>query len=53
MEIPEAPEGVSTLIEHCWEQDPANRWSMTDVSFVPFEFMTKFIGAISLRPCSN
>ncbi|VDM95423.1 unnamed protein product [Thelazia callipaeda] len=31
MEIPKAPDGISTLLEHCWDQNPANRWSMSDV----------------------
>ncbi|KHN78389.1 Tyrosine-protein kinase Fer, partial [Toxocara canis] len=30
MEIPECPEGVSNLIEHCWEQNPDTRWSMDE-----------------------
>ncbi|CAG9536390.1 unnamed protein product [Cercopithifilaria johnstoni] len=30
MEIPEAPEGISTLIKHCWDQNPSSRWTMTD-----------------------
>ncbi|KAL3993926.1 Protein tyrosine kinase family protein [Acanthocheilonema viteae] len=29
MEIPEAPEGISTLIKHCWDQNEASRWTMT------------------------
>ncbi|VDK32851.1 unnamed protein product [Gongylonema pulchrum] len=30
MNMPEAPEGIPALIEHCWEQDPLNRWSMAE-----------------------
>ncbi|KAM3719782.1 Tyrosine-protein kinase Fer [Dirofilaria immitis] len=29
MEIPQAPEGISSLIRHCWDQNPSSRWTMS------------------------
>ncbi|KAK6103580.1 Protein tyrosine kinase family protein [Brugia pahangi] len=28
MEIPEAPDGISSLIRHCWDQNASSRWTM-------------------------
>lgn len=33
MDIPEAPEGISSLIKHCWDQNVASRWTMNAVNF--------------------
>uniref|UniRef100_A0A915PNK4 Tyrosine-protein kinase n=1 Tax=Setaria digitata TaxID=48799 RepID=A0A915PNK4_9BILA len=29
MAIPEAPNGISSLLKHCWEQNPASRWPIS------------------------
>uniref|UniRef100_A0A8R1XPQ8 Tyrosine-protein kinase n=2 Tax=Onchocerca TaxID=6281 RepID=A0A8R1XPQ8_ONCVO len=38
MEIPQAPEGIPSLIRHCWDQNSASRWTMTDVKFASLKF---------------
>lgn len=43
MEIPEAPEGISKLIKHCWDQNASTRWTMTDVIHFLFFFLNLFI----------
>ncbi|VDM47072.1 unnamed protein product [Toxocara canis] len=30
MDMPECPDGVANLIDHCWEQEPKARWSMDE-----------------------
>ncbi|VDM91879.1 unnamed protein product [Litomosoides sigmodontis] len=43
MEIPEAPEGISALIKHCWHQNASTRWTMTD-AVKKLEKIAKHIG---------
>uniref|UniRef100_F1L590 Tyrosine-protein kinase n=1 Tax=Ascaris suum TaxID=6253 RepID=F1L590_ASCSU len=31
MEMPDCPDGITNLIDHCWEQEPKARWSMDTV----------------------